>query len=154
VGAGFPVRHAERDSPEQVTGAEFPVLARINDGQFVTVGDPVVQGFGIDVFHGVRPPVGTRTVTVEDSGWQPRVVLVAGRSLVREGARGHWSALRGPILRTRQEALPPGPPAKGEALGNLSIGGGPGGQASSSGPGRNPGAPPPSIRHPSHNLVP
>ena len=31
--------------------------------------------------------------------------------------------MSGPRPETRQEALPPGPPAKGEALCNLSIGG-------------------------------
>ena len=49
----------------------------------------------------------------------PRPWREAGSALAGLGRTGKRE---GSALRTRQEALPPGPPAKGEALCNLSIG--------------------------------
>ena len=51
AGADFASRQGARHRPEQVTGAELPLLPRIEQREFVPVGDPPAQGVCIDPVH-------------------------------------------------------------------------------------------------------
>jgi hypothetical protein len=55
TGAHLTLRQRTGHRPEQVRGTEFAILARVEQGKFVTVKQPGMQRFRIDAFHGGPP---------------------------------------------------------------------------------------------------
>ena len=52
AGADFALRQRTGHRPEQMRGAELAVLARVEQGEFVTVEQPGMQRLCVDAFHG------------------------------------------------------------------------------------------------------
>ena len=97
AGADLLLAPAAGHRPEQVRGAELAVLARIEQGEFLPVGEPGVQGLCVDAFHGICRVEVCRSLGTGVAAWQ------------RTGAGAHAAHGRDAGVRPRRRAPPPRP---------------------------------------------
>jgi hypothetical protein len=79
-------------------GAEFTILARVNDGEFVAIGDPVMESDGGNVSHDLKAPEFSRNGAESSNAggsrqplvvpladwWRPRLCRLAWEVVLRD----------------------------------------------------------------------